>query len=124
MMPNFHHKLMGIGPLCNHECHVVIEQTKVTVFSEDSTELLRGWRETTGSKLWRFSLRPNDYPTPPPDWSKGPTDLNAHDLPNVGALVRYLHTTTGFLGNSTWLGDIKASNYSSWTGLTYANASK
>ena len=95
MMPNFHHDLMGIGPLCDHGCCVVFEQTKVTVFSKDSTELLRGWRETTGSKLWRFSLRPGDHPTPSPDWSNVPTALNAHDLPSVGALVRYLHATTG-----------------------------
>ena len=123
-MPNFHHNLMGIGPLCDHGCRVVFEQTKVTVFSKDSTELLRGWRETTGSKLWRFSLRPGDHPTPPPDWSKGPTALNTHDLPSVGALVRYLHATAGFLVKSTWLWSIKAGNYSSWPGLTYAKASK
>ena len=51
MMPNFHHNLMGIGPLCNHGCRVVFVQAKVTVFSKDSTELLRGWRETIGSIL-------------------------------------------------------------------------
>ena len=124
MMPNFHHNLMKIGPLCNHGCRVVFEETKVTIFSKNSTELLRGWRETTGSKLWRFSLRPGDNPKPTPDWSKGPTALNAHDLPSVGALVRYLHATAGFPVKSTWLGAIKAGNYSSWPGLTYANASK
>ena len=84
MMPNFHHNLVGIGPLCEHRCRVFFEETKVTIFSKDITELLRGWRETTGSKLWRFSLRPVDHPSPPPDWSKGPTSLNAHDLPSVG----------------------------------------
>ena len=123
-MPNFHHNLMGIGPLYDHRCHVVFEQAKVTVFSKDSTKLLRSWRETTGSKLWRFSLRPRNHSTPPPELSKGPAALNAHDLPSVGALVRYLHTTAGFPVNSTWIGDHKAGNYASWPGLTYANASK
>ena len=42
----------------------------------------------------------------------------------MGALVRYLHATAGFPVNSTWLGAIKAGNYSSWLGLTYASASK
>ena len=51
MIPNFHHNLMGIGPLCDHRCRVFFEETKVTIFSKDITELLRGWRETTGSKL-------------------------------------------------------------------------
>ena len=110
-MPNLHHNLMGIGPLCYHGFRVVFEETKVTVYSKDSTELLRGWRETTGSKLWRFSLLPGDHPTPTPDWSKGPTALNAHDLPSVGALVCYLHATAGLSVKYTWLGAIKA-----WTG--------
>ena len=70
--------------------------------------------------MWRFSLRPGDQPSPPLEWSKGPTALNAYDLPGVGALVRYLHVTAG----STWIGAIKSGNYSSWPGLTYANASK
>ena len=86
--------------------------------------MLRGWRETTGSKLWRFSLRPGDHPIPPPDWSKVPTALNAHNLPSMGTLVRYLHATAGFPVKCTWLGAIKAGNYSSCPGLTYAYASK
>ena len=88
-MPNFHHNLMGIGPLCDHGCRVVFEQTKVPFFSKDSTNLLHGWCETTGSKLWRFSLCPVNHPTPPPDWSKGPTALNAHNLPSVVPKVSY-----------------------------------
>ena len=58
----------------------------------------------------------------PPEWSSGPTALNAHDLPSVGALVRYLHAATGFPVNSTWFAAIEAGNYASWPGLTYANA--
>jgi hypothetical protein len=50
--------------------------------------------------------------------------LNAHDLPSVGALVNYLHAAAGFPIKSTWLASIKAGNYASWPGLTYANASK
>ena len=50
--------------------------------------------------------------------------LNAHDLPSVGSLVRYLHAAAGFPVKSTWLAAIKAGNFSTCTGLTYANASK
>ena len=112
-MPKFHHNLMVIGPLCKHGCRVVFEQSQVTVFSKDSTELLHGWRETSGSKLWRFSLRPSDHPTPLADVHMGPTALNTHNLPSVGALIRYLHATAGFPFKSTWLRAIKAGNYAS-----------
>jgi hypothetical protein len=43
---------------------------------------------------------------------------------SVGALVHYLHAAAGFPVKSTWLAAIKAGNYASWPGLTYANASK
>ncbi|KAL7474749.1 hypothetical protein ACHAW6_000707 [Cyclotella cf. meneghiniana] len=50
--------------------------------------------------------------------------LNARDLPWVGTLVHYLHAAAGFPITSTWLAAIKAGNYASWPGLTYANTSK
>ena len=40
----------------------------------------------------------------------------------MGALVLYLHAAKGFPVKSTWLAAIKAGNYASWPGLTYANA--
>ena len=99
----------------------------MTVFSKDNKNiLLKGWRDTAGAKIWRFSLRPEDNPvssihsyTPTP-----PSALNAHDLPSVGALVRYLHTATGFPVKSTRLAATKAGNFSTWPGLTYTNASR
>ena len=54
----------------------------------------------------------------------GPAALNAHGRPSVGALVKYLHTCAGFPVRSTWLAAIKAGNYSTWPGLTFANAAK
>ena len=53
-----------------------------------------------------------------------PTALNAHNLPSVGMLVHYLHDAAAFPVKSTWLAAIKASNFASWSGLNYANASK
>ena len=50
--------------------------------------------------------------------------FTAHDLPSVGALVRYLHAAAGFPVKSTWLAAIKAGNLSTWPGLTYAHASR
>ena len=56
--------------------------------------MLTGWREFTGSKLWRISLQPGE--------SNLPSTLNdanlaklaaysAYDLPSVAALIRYYH---------------------------------
>ena len=123
-MPNFHHNLMGIGPLCDHICRVLFGKTSVTVFFKYDTIILRSWREPSGYKMCRFSLRPKDHPVVPPEWISGPTALNSHELPSVGALFRYLHAATVFQVKSTWLAAIKAGNYASWPSLTYANAYK
>jgi hypothetical protein len=114
---------MGIGKLCVNDCKVVFHKTAITVFAQDGSMLLKGWREQDGTKLWRFSLNPNNNVTPV--WAtQVPAAINAHDLPSVGALVHYLHAAAGFPVKSTWLAAIKAGNYASWPGLTYANASK
>ena len=44
---------------------------------------------------------------------------SAYNLPNVKALVRYLHAAAGFPVRDTWLRAIKAGNFTSWPGLTY-----
>ena len=124
LITNFHHNLMGIVPLCDHGCRVLFEKKYVTSFSKDGTIILRGWHEPSGAKLWRFSLRPEINPEVQQEWSSGPTALNAHDLPSVVALVRYLHAATGFPVKSTWLAEIKDGNYASCPGLTYANSNK
>ena len=123
-MPNFHHNLMCIGPLCDHVRPVVLKKKLVTVFSKDDKVLLRGWREPSSAKLWCFALRSKGHTALPADWSTGPAALNAHDLPSVGALVRYLHACKGLPVCSTWLAAINTGNYTSWTGLTFANAAK
>ena len=96
LIPNFHHNLMGIGPLCDHGCRILFEKIYVTVFTKDDTSILHVWREPSEANLWRFSLRPKDHPSVPPEWSFGPTALNANDLLSVVALVRYLHAAMGF----------------------------
>ena len=128
-MPTFKHNLFGVGKLCDNGCRVLFDTHAVTVFNkQDDSILLQGWRETTGAKLWRFSLLPEDQPqthTTPAALTTTPLlALNAGDLPSVGALVHYLHAAAGFPVKSTWLAAIKAGNYASWPGLTYANAAK
>ena len=43
IMSNFHHNLMGIGKLCDHDCKVLFGNTAVTVFSQDKVVILCGW---------------------------------------------------------------------------------
>ena len=89
----------------------------MTVFSKDNKViLLKGWRDTTGAKLWRFSLRPEDNPVSSthPSAPAPLASLNAHDLPWVSDLARYLHAAAGFPVKSTWLATIKAGNFSTW----------
>ena len=55
------------------------------------------------------------------------TTLNAYsayDLPSVKALIRYFHAAAGYPVRSTWLKAIGSVNYSTWPGLTLANATK
>ena len=49
---------------------------------------------------------------------------SAYDLPRVRALVRYFHAAAGYPVRSTWLKSIGSGNYSTWPGLTLANATK
>ena len=49
---------------------------------------------------------------------------SAYDLPSVRTLIRYFHAAAGYLVRSTWLKAIGSGNYSTWPGLTLANATK
>ena len=108
-MPTLQHNLLGIGKLCDHSCKVLFDSNAVTVFSKDNQGiLLKGWRDTTGAKLWRFSIQTEDHPISSihPSATANLAALNAHDLPSVGALVRYLHAAASFPVKSTWLAAI------------------
>ena len=74
----------------------MFEKKSVTFFSCDNDVLLRGWREPRGAKLWRFALCPKGHTALPAACAAGPVAMNPHDLPSVGALVRYLHACAGF----------------------------
>ena len=49
---------------------------------------------------------------------------SAYDLPSVKSLIRYFHAAAGYPVRSTWLKAIGSGNYSTWPGLTLANATK
>ena len=53
-----------------------------------------------------------------------PTAFSAYDLPNIEALVRYVHAASGFQVKHTWIREIKKGNFASWPGMTYSNAEK
>ena len=55
-----------------------------------------------------------------------PFDPCSVDLPSIGALVLvgFYHASVGFPVKQTWLNAIKAGNFNSLPGLTYANAAK
>ena len=130
IMPTFQDNLLGIRKLCDRGYKVLFYKEAITVFSKyKQSILLKGWQDPTVAKIWHFHLCPEDHPdTRPPHFlpsdNTTPTALNAHDLSSVGALVRYLHAVTGFSVKSTWLAFIKSGNYSTWSSLTYPNASK
>ena len=131
-MPQFHHNIIGIGELCDHDARILFEKNAGTVLSQDDTILLKGWHEYDGSKLCRFSLQPYYHPSVPPEWNidphemrtDSPTSINATDLTSVGALIRYLHAAAGFPVKFTWIKVINVRNYKSWPGLSYAKSSK
>ena len=49
---------------------------------------------------------------------------SAYDIPSVRALIYYFHAAAGYPVQSTWLKAIGSGNYSTWPGLTLANATK
>ena len=129
IIPGFQHKLIGIGPLCDHRCKLLLKKHTVYILDEASKVLLQGWREPTGARICCFLLqlgihhhtnnRSPDAPPPPL-----PTLManNSYDMPSVNSLVWFLHAAAGFFFKSTWLAAIKSGNYSTWPGLNCENS--
>ena len=130
VMSRFKHNLLGIWNLCDKDCRLLFTKHSVIVYDNNNKQLLKGWRETSGSKLWRISLRP-DLANCPPCHEEPMADtqeeatieaFSVYDLPSVEALVIYFHAAAGYPVQDTWLKEVKAGNYELWTGLTYNNA--
>ena len=87
--------------------------------------MLTGWRDASGSRLWRIALQPGESNLPRMSHNTTMDTLaaySAYNLPSVAALIRYFHVAAEYPVRSTWLKAISAGNYSSWPGLTLANA--
>jgi hypothetical protein len=73
VMAGFPHSLIGLAPFVDAGCRVLFTTTSVIAFDKDSDVILEGWRETTGPKLWRWPLLPQE--PPPPDLPRAQLQL-------------------------------------------------
>ena len=137
-MSGFTQNIFGICNIFDKYCKVLLTKNSVIIYDRNNQPFLKGWRETSGARLWRISLRLDlrtDIANCPPYHEDTEADaqeeeeatleaFSAYDLPSVEALVTYFHAAAGYPVRDTWLKTIKAGNYNSWTGLTYINANK
>ena len=128
----FTHNIFGIGDLCDRYFKVLFTKNSVIIYDSDNQPFLRGWRETSGPRMWRISLRPDvrtdlanfppchEYPKADAQEEESTLEaFSAYDLPFVEALVVYFHAAAGYPVRDMWLKVIKADNYDSCPGLTY-----
>ena len=111
--------------MCGADCTVTFTRAAVVLRDARGISVLTGWREHSGPRLWRIALQPGESNLPKMPHTAHRTTLEAYiayDLPSVKALICYFHASAGYPVRSTWLKAISAGNYSSWTGLTLANA--
>ena len=126
IMPGFQNFLLGIGKLFDEYCTVLFTKHSVQVFNIDGDTILTGRCDHSGSRLWCFSLLPQNTDTPPAapiTTSTTAAAISVYDLPSVEYLVRFYHALSGLLVKYTWLRAIKAGS-SSWPVLTATNATK
>ena len=126
-MPGFRHTLIGVGPLCDADCTVTFTREAVIVQDTRGTPVLTGWRKNSGPRLYRIALQTGEENLPIMHNTVNMAILeaySAYNLPSVAALICYFHAAAGYPVHSTWLTSISAGNYSSWPGLTLANATK
>ena len=48
--------------ICDKDCKVLFTKDSVSIYDSNDQPFLKGWRETSGAKLWRISLRPDVTP--------------------------------------------------------------
>ena len=122
VIPNFPHTLLSVGKIVDENCRVLFDNHKVSVLNKSNRPILTGWREASGSRLWRIPITEN----PNPQTSPSPTHIatNAYTIPTTKELIAYYHAAAGYPVKSTWLAAIKAGNYATWPGLTTTRASK
>ena len=90
-MTGLRHNLIGVGPLCDADCTFTFTREEVIVCNKQDTDVLTGWREATGPRIWRISLQPGESNLPSmPNDAKQATlaAYSAYDLHSVTALIK------------------------------------
>ena len=95
-MYGFTHNIFGIGNICDKNCKFLFNKHSVSIYDSNNQTFLKGWRETSGSKLWHISLRKDlrpDLENCPPGNEDTKADsqeeqvtleaFSAYDLPSV-----------------------------------------
>ena len=59
IMSGFTHNLFGIGNICDKYCKVLFTKHSFIIYDSNNQPFFKGWRETSGARLWRISLRPD-----------------------------------------------------------------
>ena len=65
VISGFTHNLFDIGNLCDKDCKVLFTKHLVIIYDRNNKPFLKGWRETSGAKLWRISLNLDHANYPP-----------------------------------------------------------
>ena len=62
IIPGFTHNIFGIGNICDKYCKVLFTKQSGSIYDSNNQPFLKGWREASGAKLRRISLRPDLRP--------------------------------------------------------------
>ena len=94
VIPNFPHTLISVGKIVDENCSVLFEKHKVSVFNSSNRTILTGWREPSGSKLWRVPITGSHYQ--PTSTSPPLITANAYSISNTKNLIAYYHAAAGY----------------------------
>ena len=65
VMSGLKHNMLGIGNLCDKYCKDLFTKQSFIIYDRNNKPFLKGWRETSGAKMWCISLRPDLANCPP-----------------------------------------------------------
>ncbi len=152
-MNEFTNNLFSIGRVCDANCTVVFTKTEVHVLDSNGNLILRGFREPTGARMWRFNICPAFTPnaaytasTTVPSLSSPPLEAmcptprqptalpycpastefhrKAYDLPSTRKLIEYIHCIIGSPVKSQFLQAVNNGNFKSFPGISATNVAR
>jgi len=88
---------------------VTIHEPGTVAVTTTTDPTLQG-SKTKGVKLW--TIEANDTS------AKERANKEVYNLPSIAQTVRYLHATTGFPTEETWIKSIKKRNHNTWPTIT------